>query len=79
MSTDSDNINELEDEATLDKIRHFKGSFQDLKKQYNDPTPDLSKELSNRYGNRKPVMGKTPMVNPLNQQKKGGAVKRKKK
>jgi hypothetical protein len=45
----------------------------------NDPTPDLSKELSNRYANMKPVMGKTPMVNPLNQQKKGGTVKRKKK
>ena len=56
-----------------------KASFQDLKKQYNDPTPDLSKELSNKYANMKPVMGKTPMVNPLNQQKKGGAVKRKKK
>ena len=60
-------------------INAKKASFQDLKKQYNDPTPDLSKELSNRYANMKPVMGKTPMVNPLNQQKKGGTVKRKKK
>jgi hypothetical protein len=50
-----------------------------MNKPMNSPTPDLSKELSNRYANMKPVMGKTPMVNPLNQQKKGGTVKRKKK
>jgi hypothetical protein len=64
MSTDSDNINELEDEATLDKIRHFKGSFQDLKNlmdkkaQHNTNAMD---DVDYKYPNSKKAKGTSPV------------------
>lgn len=63
-TTNNDKLNELEDEATLDKIRYFKGSFQDLKdvmdKKAKQNTNAMD-EVDYEYPNPRKAKGTSPV------------------
>jgi hypothetical protein len=62
--TTTNSINELEDEGTLDKIRYFKGSFQDLKDMMDKKAKQNTNamdEVEYEYPNPRKATGTSPV------------------